>query len=411
MSTFDIDLFSRYLTVREIDELLGENSRSFPARIRNFKNKYLEEIIKAGHGPILAEAVSEKIRQRREEYETRSRVNDYTHQRSNQVEEHGPVIGSSMREEQNEGCFLDIPSDDERRQLYKNFRDATSNAALTFVTCAVCARTVRNAEIPVTKIRLSQLPNRHLLRALLQHPITEVVAGYLLLPEACSGEQDPEISVCCECLHQLEQKVRRKPPIYSLANKLWIGRIPWELRCLTLPEQLLIARLYPRMFVVKLFPKMGRNGHDPSTLQTALRGNVTTFALNISRVNDMIEGHIMPQEPRILAAVVSVTFVGIGTLPKAWLHSTFRVRRHHVGEALLWLKTHNPKYYGDIQIQNARLDMLPLDDVPNEILDVVRQDQTSGAAERESDGYVPDGEEGNLNGDRDDANDVLMTEG
>ncbi len=401
MATFDIDLFLRYLTVREINELLGENFRQFPRSIRNVKNTYIEEVIKAGYGQILADAVEEKVCYRREEYNTRNLANSNAHRnwRNSLSREQRGIVGSSMREVEEEGCFLDIPSTDERRQLYQAFRESTSNAAIAFNTCAVCARSLLNAEVPITKILLSDLPNRHLLRASHQHPIEEVVSGILLLPEACSGVIDPEISVCAECLHQLQQKDRRKPPIYSLANKLWIGRIPWELRCLTLPEQLLVARLYPRMFVVKLFPKTGRMGHDPSTLQTALHGNVTTFALNLPKINDMIEGRIMPQEPRILAAVVSVTFVGIGNLPKSWLHSTFRVRRHHVGEALRWLKVHNPKYYGDIQIQNARLDLLPLDDVPHEILDMVRQDETSGAAERESAGYVPDGLEGDGNRD------------
>ncbi len=103
MATFDINLFSRYLTVREINALLGENFRSFPARIRNCKHIYLEEIIKEGYGPILADAVSEKIRQNREEYEARSRVDSHTYQRNNQAEERGTIIGSSMREEEKEG--------------------------------------------------------------------------------------------------------------------------------------------------------------------------------------------------------------------------------------------------------------------------------------------------------------------
>lgn len=52
---------------------------------------------------------------------------------------------------------------------------------------------------------------------------------------------------------------------------------------------------------------------------------------------------------------------------KNWLRSTFRVRCHAVHDALQWLKLHNPKYYGQIEISPERLDNLPQDDVLVEI--------------------------------------------
>lgn len=71
------------------------------------------------------------------------------------------------------------------------------------------------------------------------------------------------------------------------------------------------------------------------------------------------------------------------------LHSTFRVRRHAVFEALTWLKTNNRKYYGDIDIDPERLGSLPDDDVPMEILGIVRQTEDIGLVDQESDSYVP----------------------
>ncbi len=90
--------------------------------------------------------------------------------------------------------------------------------------------------------------------------------------------------------------------------------------------------------------------------------------------------------------------MGVGPLPKQWLRNTFRVRRNHVGEALLWLKEHNKKYYGDIEIERARLEALPDDDVPVEIFANIRQDATEGMATRESAGYgnTEGNEEGQL---------------
>ena len=104
-------------------------------------------------------------------------------------------------------------------------------------------------------------------------------------------------------------------------------------------------------------------------------------------IADMIEGRLMPQQPRILAEVLAITYVGVGPLPKNWLRSTFRVRRYHVGEALLWLKMNNPKYYGDIEITNARLDALPEDDIPFELLINIHQETSSHLATMESASY------------------------
>ena len=119
----------------------------------------------------------------------------------------------------------------------------------------------------------------------------------------------------------------RKPgdklPQYSLANSLWIGRIPWQLQVLTFLEQLLIAHLYPRVFVFKLFPKRQGGIRQASGLQNAMRGNVSTYDMSMDRITSMVKGDLMPRRPAILASLIMVTFIGLGELPKAWIHSTF----------------------------------------------------------------------------------------
>ncbi|KAI0349342.1 hypothetical protein OH77DRAFT_1582337 [Trametes cingulata] len=133
----------------------------------------------------------------------------------------------------------------------------------------------------------------------------------------------------------------------------------------------------------------------PDTLQRAMRGTVSSYELSNPDVLSMIEGNLMPQKPAVLASVLSITFVAVGALPKQWLRSTFRVRRHHVREALLWLKHNNERYYGNITISEDRLQALPDDDVPTEVLDIVRQCDDPGIADQEGAGYVPtDDDEG-----------------
>jgi hypothetical protein len=158
---------------------------------------------------------------------------------------------------------------------------------------------------------------------------------------------------------------------------------------LTFPEQLLIALLYPRVYVFKLYPKDVNFHPDGSTLQRGMRGNVSTYDLDADGVASMVQGNLMPRPALILPSVISVTFIGRGDAPKRSLRSIFRVRRQFVFEALRWLKTNNHKYYGDIQIDPKRLCGLPEDDVPIEILGIIRQTDDIGLVDQESAGYVP----------------------
>ncbi|KAF9239985.1 hypothetical protein BU15DRAFT_27405, partial [Melanogaster broomeanus] len=153
----------------------------------------------------------------------------------------------------------------------------------------------------------------------------------------------------------------------ALANGLWIGRTPWELEVLTFAEQLLVALLYPRVYVFKMYPKKIAGTRNTANLQRGLRGNVCTYQLNMEGITAMLEGHLMPRPPAILASLISLTFIGVGRLPRKWMGKMFTVRRHVVCDALLWLKVNNPRYYGGIEIDESRLAGLPEDDVPEEI--------------------------------------------
>ena len=180
----------------------------------------------------------------------------------------------------------------------------------------------------------------------------------------------------------------------SLVNNLWVGPVPAELGCLTFPEQLLIAHVYPRVYVFKLFPKSG--GGPTDGMQRGMRGNVSTYELSVGAMTAMVEGKLMPRSPTVLPSLITITYIGAGKIPKKWLHSTFRLRRHHVARALRWLQHNNPKYYGDIAICEDQLKRLPEDDVPDEILGLIRQSDDAGLVDQESSGYVRTEDIGNL---------------
>ncbi|KAM6489328.1 hypothetical protein JOM56_014471 [Amanita muscaria] len=184
-------------------------------------------------------------------------------------------------------------------------------------------------------------------------------------------------------------KAGDQPPRYSLANNMWIGRIPWQLQTLTFPEQMLIALLYPRVYVFKLFPKDLSGRPDAASLQRGMRGNVSSYELDVEGVAAMTQGTLMPRPLALLPSVISITFIGRGELSRRSLKSIFRVRRFFIAQALQWLKSHNTKYYGCIEIDAYRLQQLPEDDVPQELLTVVRQSTDVALVDQESAGYVP----------------------
>ena len=118
-----------------------------------------------------------------------------------------------------------------------------------------------------------------------------------------------------------------------------------------------------------------------------MAGNASLFELNMQEVVEMLEGQRMPSAVQTLASVIAITFVSSKKLPRDWLKKTFRVRRQVVHDALIWLRGHNP-IYGDIEIDSGRLNVLPVDDIPQELLTVVRQETDDELAEKERASYV-----------------------
>jgi hypothetical protein len=149
------------------------------------------------------------------------------------------------------------------------------------------------------------------------HPVHVLTEGMLL--HNADGCLHPDKSsslvaqVCDSCLLALQ---KQKVPLLSLANRMWIGETPLELKVLTLPERVLVARHFPAAYIVKLFPKKkGARHWDNSGFHSGLQGNVSTYRLNTEGIAKLIGDLIMPPPSTILAATVGVTFVGPKNVP------------------------------------------------------------------------------------------------
>ena len=225
----------------------------------------------------------------------------------------------------------------------------------------------------------------------IQHPVQTLYNGLLLEPkgiQTSTADEPVKISICGNCAIALCHK-NDTPPLLSLANNLWISPIPWQLQILTFSKQLLIALLYPCIFVFKLYSKGATFCPGSKTLQWGMRGTVSMFEPDITGVSTMTQGNMMPRPTSILPSVMLVTFIGKGQVPKRQLGCLFHIHCQFIFEALCWLKENNPKYYGDIVIDRSCIQSLPHNDVPNEVLSITRQSTDVGIIDEESEGYVP----------------------
>jgi hypothetical protein len=285
-----------------------------------------------------------------------------------------------------EEIFLKPASASVVHQCISEFIDATGNEAVRPHICMICARELWARE--VDRCAVDDIPNQRLLSPNQYHPEHKLMSGMLLeraVLEWVKGRLYGD--VCHECSRALN---RNQTPALSLANGMWIGEVPPELSILTLPERVLVAKYFPAAYIVKLFPRQKGAAHwSSSGMHSGVKGNVSTYKLNVDEIVDLVDPEIMPPPIKILASVIGGIIVGPKNMPERTMHGYFRVRRDRVCEGLEWLSAHNP-VYADIKISEARLDELPLDGVPGEILECARYSDDLEQLRRSMAGYVDD---------------------
>jgi hypothetical protein len=123
------------------------------------------------------------------------------------------------------------------QNIVSDFCADTSPDVFEEVGCAVCGKLTLICKME----ELSEVENIHLLkvhgvtgraRCKSSDPVSEL-RGVILAPN-CNR-------VCPICVDSLE---KNKVPTLALANGLWVGKIPDELKDLPYAEQLLIARIH-----------------------------------------------------------------------------------------------------------------------------------------------------------------------
>ncbi|KAF8263824.1 hypothetical protein EI94DRAFT_1703716 [Lactarius quietus] len=101
----------------------------------------------------------------------------------------------------------------------------------------------------------------------------------------------------------------------------------------------------------------------------------------------MTSSHFMPQPSLILPATIGITFVGPKILPQKTMPGFLHVNRTRVLTALHWLKHNNP-LYEHIVISDSRLNDLPTNAVPEELIAVAKHSIDENLLSSETDNYV-----------------------
>jgi hypothetical protein len=240
----------------------------------------------------------------------------------------GPGPDNSIEDEEEEwGEFLRVPKTEVIERCMANFVDHTSNEAVSRKICMSCARKVWKKDTTVSTV--AQIPNRDLLFPFDAHESYVLTDGMLLHKKAIyDGSCGKEGYLCHDCLRDLWS---HRTPKFSLANGLWIGDIPPELAALTILEKVLIARYYPAVYVIKLFPKKkGAKQWDSTSMYSGMRGNVSTYHLNMDDIHDLVEPNSFPPPPHLLTAVIVVTIIGPKGLREKTMPGFLKVRRVRV---------------------------------------------------------------------------------
>ena len=187
--------------------------------------------------------------------------------------------------------------------------------------------------------------------------------------------------VCKEC--ELALRKNRLPP-HALANNLCLGETPEDLKDLTPIEMALISPRRTKMNLIVLKMIEG-----PGTGQRAMRGHVTVFPQDLKGIVDQV----LPLRVADVKDTIQVVFADdklSSVKPSTQqLKRFFRVRRDKVQRAITWLLAHRTQgAYAKCRLTQERVEQLPEDDIPAEILAAIYARTNSPDAQRMHAAYI-----------------------
>lgn len=268
-------------------------------------------------------------------------------------------------------CAASFPPDPPSKrlihQIITDYCKGIDQSEMQEEACAVCA------ELTAVKsaIRLSEDKlELDYLRAYGVHCTAKERASCLQPVQPASDLViEHESNIICQTCNVFVRKHALPPN--ALANGLWVGPVPPQLKDLTWAEKIVIARVRTGIFSIKV-----------ACGPRKMKANVIAFQQPIPTVYD-----ILPLPLCDLDEVLAVLFVGPCVPSASELEEMKRtpalIRRNIVKNALEWLKN-NHRDYKSVEISYRNLNTYPEGDVPVSICVIPKKTDTNKTPESTS---------------------------
>ncbi|KAE8251867.1 hypothetical protein A4X13_0g3812 [Tilletia indica] len=266
-----------------------------------------------------------------------------------------------------------VPQDvkDQCMQDFVDHTDISMDA-----TCAVCARRTFSKDLLFTKV---DLRCERYIASTLQLDILRVSDPHLLsLPRESFQYGDPALDglaldsggihftpsgttldVCTECHTDLVKDTPTLPAL-ALANGNIRGKLPPHLQDCTWLEERLCARYLASAYIIRLFDWTAPCAE--AERPRVMKGHACAFPLNTVSTATKLPWAVGED-----GALLSCIVIGPRKPRLQDLKNVFRVRRQKVQDLFNYLKAHC-KDYPQFAVNEAALNSLPVDDVPELIM-------------------------------------------
>ena len=168
-----------------------------------------------------------------------------------------------------------------------------------------------------------------------------------VIVDSASGVNGIQLLLCKQCFSTVK---RKKIPALSLANSMYLGPVPSELKDLTPIEEAMIARCRAKCWIVQL-KEENQSVVTPDS-QRGMKGHIIIYPQRPSEI-----ANLLPPSKQEILTPVCVLFVGSTPPTAQWLREKAKplcVHREKVRAALKWLKINNPLYQ-DVSINESLL--------------------------------------------------------
>jgi hypothetical protein len=177
----------------------------------------------------------------------------------------------------------------------------------------------------------------------------------------CAQNDEATSYACCNECHKA--LLADKLPAVALANDLHFGDVPDALSGLT-PLELALCSPHRMSMMLVVLKRVAGGG----TGQRMIKGNVCVYPQDLQGIID----HVLPLPLSDAADCIRIVFAGSERPNASQLRKFYRVRQAKVQNAIRWLLEHRKTgAYAKCKFSPERLRQLPIDGVPEEVLETV----------------------------------------